>query len=582
MRLNWRLAMLVAIALLAPIGSRWAIRTFPPVHYVELLAYGWHAGSLQSLPPDDRIVLVGMDQESLTHLPLERPFYPLPRTIHANVVRQLHAAGAKVIAFDLTFSRSVPAEDPQFAAALKEAGPVLAGTDPHVTIVDGTESITFTPPTEALRPYLTACSILAPPILGRIRWVKPYVVDAASDDRYTHLTVALAEALGAHAASAPLGGDGEILIRFAGPSNTFRPVPYYQVFDGSWQQRYGADFFRDKAVLIGIIDPHVDRALTPVGDMQGVEVLAQTAQTIHQGNWVRPMNGVLATASLTIVLCLVIAACVWRFGMRWALICFAVEATVWLLAVHTVFRTRQIWINSVEPVTALALTLVVASMYEAGRVRRVFRRFMPSHVAEDMLHATTRDTPSTSEIEATIVFCDVRGSTTLAEMIPPERMEALLRQYFTAGEDAAHRLGTELDKFVGDEMMLYFQDRPGAEHHALRAVRWALDIHEACARITASGLAAPVGFHVGVGICTGTVRVGTVGARQRIQHTVMGDAVNTASRLQTLTKDLQQPTLVSESTWQHVTDRVEGTPVGEVPIRGKARPLALYAPVRLR
>jgi adenylate cyclase len=581
MRLNWRVAILAAIALLAPIGSRWAIREFPAVHRVELLVYDWHAGSLPALPPDDRIVLVGMDRESLAHLPLERPFYPLPRTIHANVVRRLQAAGAKVIAFDVWFSRSVPGEDPQFAAALREAGPVLIGSEPQVTIVDGSESIIFTPPTEALRPYVTACSILAPPKLGRFRWIDPYVVDAASLERYTHLTVALAEALGARAASAPLGGSGEILIRFAGPPDTFKPVPYYQVFDGSWQQRYGADFFRGKAVLIGIIDPLLDRGLTPVGDMQGVEVLAQAAQTIHQANWVRPLNDAV-NAALATVLCLVMAACVWRYGVRWALMCFAVEGAIWVLAAHAVFVTRQLWVNSVEPVTAFTLTLVVASVYEAGRVRRVFRRFLPSHVAEDMLHATARDTPSTSEVEATVVFCDVRGSTTLAEMIPPDRMEALLRRYFNAGEDAAHRLGTELDKFVGDEIMLYFQDRPGAEHHAVRAVRWALDIHEACAEITASGLAAPVGFRVGVGICTGMVRIGTVGARQRIQHTVMGDAVNTASRLQTLTKDLQQPTLVSETTWQHVAERVEGTPVGEVPVRGKARPLALYAPVRLR
>jgi adenylate cyclase len=450
-----------------------------------------------------------------------------------------------------------------------------------VTIVDGSERFTFTPPAEVLRPYLTACSILAPPSLGKFRWLEPYAVDADSLDRYTHLTVALAEALGADAASAPLGGNGEILIRFAGPPNTFKPVPLYQVFDGSWRQRYGPDVFRGKAVLIGIIDPLVDRALTPVGDMPGVEVLAQTAQTILQRNWIRPENEVV-NGALATLLCLLMAACVWRYGVRWALLCFAIGGATWVVAAHELFLTRRLWINTIEPVAALTLTFVVSSVYEAARVRRVFRRFLPSHVAEDMLRANSTETPSTREIETTIVFCDVRGSTTMAEMIPSDRMETLLRQYFTAGEDAARRLGTEIDKFVGDEIMLYFENRPGADDHALRAVRWAFEMHEACARISASGLADPVGFSVGVGICTGMVRIGTVGARQRIQHTVIGDAVNTASRLQALTKDLRQATLVSETTWEHVADRVEGTPVGEVPIRGKARPLKLYVPVRLK
>jgi adenylate cyclase len=334
-------------------------------------------------------------------------------------------------------------------------------------------------------------------------------------------------------------------------------------------------------VLIGVIDPLVDRALTPVGNMQGVEVLAQAAQTILQGNWVTPWNEA-ENAGLAAVLCLLMVGCIWRFGVRWALLGFVFEGAIWVLAAHRLFVTRRLWANTMEPVAALALTLVVASVYEAGRVRRVFRRFMPSTVAEHMLQANTTETPATSEIEAAIVFCDVRGSTQLAETVPSEHMEEMLRRYFTAGEDAARRLGTELDKFVGDEIMLYFEERPGAEHHALRAVRWAFEIHKACKDITASGLAGPLGFSVGVGICTGVVRIGTVGARQRIQHTVIGDAVNTASRLQSLTKDLRQTTLVDETTWEHVTGQVEGMPVGEVPIRGKARPVTLFAPVRLK
>jgi adenylate cyclase len=581
MRLNPRLVTLGAIAVLAPAATRWFIRGSPAIHRAELLIYDWHARSLPNIPPDDRIVLVGMDQESLGHLPLDRPSYPLPRTIHASVVRTLHAAGARVVAFDAFFSRSIPAEDPEFAAALSQARPVLCGTEPHVSIVDGNEVVTFTPPDEALRPYLTACSILAPPVLGKFRWLKPETIDAGSMERYTHMTVALAQAMGGSFAPAPRGGDGEFLIRFAGPPNTFKPVPLYQVFDGSWRQRFGPDFFRGKAVLIGIIDPLVDRALTPVGQMQGVEVLAQAAQTILQANWIGHWSEA-ENAGLAAALCLTMAACIWRLGVRWALLCFVIEGIGWVLAAHQMFIMRQHWADTMEPVASLALTLVVASVYEAGRVRRVFHRFLPSHVAEHMLKANATETASTRETEATIVFCDVRGSTQLAETVSSERMEELLRRYFTAGEDAARQLGTEIDKFVGDEIMLYFEDRAGAEHHALRALRWSFEIHKACKDITASGLAGELGFRVGVGMCTGVIRIGTVGARRRIQHTVIGDAVNTASRVQALTKDLQQATLVGETTWQQVTEHVEGLLVGEVPIRGKARPLKLYAPVRLK
>jgi adenylate cyclase len=581
MRLNPRVVTLGVIALLAPALSQWFVRELPALHRTELLIYDWHAGALPPIPPDDRIVLVGMDQESLGHLQLDRPSYPLPRSVHTQVVRQLHAAGAKVIAFDLLFTRSMPAEDAAFADAIKAARPVFCGIEPHAKIVDGNELIAFTPPTETLRPYLTPYSILAPPQLGKFRWFMPYAVDANSMDQYEHLSLALAEAEGGSAAQAPRGGDGEILIRFAGPANTFTPIPLYQVVDGSWLRSRGPNFFRDKAVLIGIIDPFVDRALTPVGDMQGVEVLAQAAQTVLQANWIRHWSEA-ENAVLKLALGLLLVYSILKFGFRGAFLVFALEATVWVFVAHRAFVRWQVWADTLEPIAALGLTFVAASAYEAGRVRKVFRRFMPSRVAEHMLGANPNEAPETREIEATIVFCDVRNSTGLAETLPSRQMEELLRRYFSAGEEAAERLGTELDKFVGDEIMLYFEDRRGLEHQALRAVRWAFEIQEACTEITRSGLAGDLGFRVGVGICTGVVRIGTVGAKQRIQHTVIGDAVNTASRLQTLTKELNQPIVIDETTWDRVSPWIEGQAIGDVPIRGKERPMKLYVPVRVK
>ena len=126
-----RLAVLLVIAFLVCLTGTWAVRAVPGIHLLELLAYDWHARSLPPLPADPRIVIVGMDNESLAHLPIPRPAYPLPRTIHAKVVRELHAAGAKLIGFDVMFTNSIPNEDAEFAAALKESGPVLAEIEPE-------------------------------------------------------------------------------------------------------------------------------------------------------------------------------------------------------------------------------------------------------------------------------------------------------------------------------------------------------------------------------------------------------------------------------------------------------------------
>jgi adenylate cyclase len=314
--------------------------------------------------------------------------------------------------------------------------------------------------------------------------------------------------------------------------------------------------------------------------MPGTEALLQATQAIAQNLWIRRLNQI-ASYGMTCVLALLLVVAVLRFSMRHAVAVFVAEAIVWIFLTHRAFVTVHLWIESLEPTLGLLFTLMAVSVYETARVRRVFRRFMPSGVAERMLESNPGEAAVTKEVEASVVFCDVRNSTTLAEIVSPATIDELLRRYFTAGEEAALRLGTELDKFVGDEIMLYFEDRPGFESHAVRAVRWAFDIQEACKTITDSGLAGEIGFRVGVGVATGVVRVGTVGARQRIQHTVIGDTVNTASRVQALTKEFNEPIIVAESTCLKVSDKIKCAFIREVPIRGKQNPMKLYKPVQI-
>jgi adenylate cyclase len=588
-----RLVILLCIAILTSAVSQWVVRALPGVHRLELLAYDWHSAALPTQPADDRIVIVGMDEESLSRLPLERPAYPLPRTIHAQLVRELHRAGARVIAFDVMFTRNIPEEDPGFAQAMAGHGRVWCALQPDVSFGQGEESVRFKPLAAALEPHCMGGAILAQQLFGKVRWFRPWIIDSETEAGQLHITFGIAASHMGHRGvpsirdafrlgpiEAPIGREGEVLIRFAGPGETFKPIPYHEVWSGEWEKRLGKDAFRDKAVLVGIIDPLVDRVATPLGAMQGVEVLAQGAQAVLQGNWLRPWSEA-ENSMAKLGLCVLLVLFVWKFGLRYAALAGVTLVGGWVIAAHQLFIHLGSWANIVEPAAALPVTFIAAATYETARVRRVFHRFMPSWVAEEMLKSNPGEQAGTVEREATVVFCDLRNSTKLAETLPSATVEALLRQFFVAGEEAAHRLGTELDKFVGDEIMLYFEDRPGYGDHAVRAIQWALAIVEAAEKITQSGLAGPLGFRVGVGVSTGVVRVGTVGAKQRIQHTVIGNAVNTASRLQTMSKEVNREIVVDGSTWQRAKERVEGERIGEVAVRGRTEPIQIYYPKRI-
>jgi adenylate cyclase len=585
-----RLFILITIAIVVSALGTFTVRAIPAVHRLELLTYKWHMRAMKTGPSGDHVVLVGMDQESLAHLPLDRPVYPLPRSVHAQLLRELHDAGAKAVGFDIMFIGEFPNEDPTLAAAMRDGGTVLAGAKPATITLDPVtgERFTFDEVAQSLRPYLRQVSLLVQNDLG-VMWIYPSVADEKTGKRYMHMSMALAAAyLGADGdgilhdffqvgpIKAPVGRAGELYVRFAGPAGTIQPIPYYEVFSGTWRQTRGENFFKDKIVLVGIFDQFMDRHNTPMGEMQGVEVLAQETESILAGQWITHWSEA-ANYGFRLLLCAILALATAKFGLRRALLVAIAEGAIWVTAAHQVFSAGGIWVDTVEPVGTLALTLVAFTGYEAGRIRRVFRRFMPSSIADQMLTANPEQAVSSIEKEITVVFCDVRGSTALGEQLTPDQLDKLLREYFVAGEEAALRLGTELDKFVGDEIMLFFESKPGFEDHPIRGVQWALAMHDASRRISETGMAGEMGFRVGVGLCTGRARLGLTGARHRIQHTVIGDVVNTASRLQSATKELNRATLMDQSTWERVKAHFKTEDLGEISVKGKQNPVRIFS-----
>ncbi len=593
---NWRLLILLLIGIGVPVASQWLMARLPHAHYLELLAYDWHYRALPHLRPDPRIVLIGMDDATLNALPprlLPRASYPLPRTLHAQMVDKLREAGARVIGFDMMFTRSMPAEDKIFAAAIRRHGDVVAALRPEVNLVAGEETVTFTDSAPLLRRYLRASSILVSRRFGKVRWFVPYPVDHKTSQRYLHLAVALAAAYFGDADQAPrirdtfklgrivapIGQEGEILTRYVGPSGTFQPIPYYKVFNGDWKRTHGINFFRNKIVLLGLVSKLEDRQDTPLEEMQGLEILANATQTLLQSNWLRHWSAA-ANYLVEASLCLVLIMAVWKMGLRIALAVALAEAVLWGFVSHQLFIRSGVWADTVEPISALVLTYILATGVESWRLRRVFQRFLPSVLADQMLTTGLSATTTTVGSEATVVFCDVRNYTALCEELTSEQIEELLRRYFTAGDEAAERFGEELDKYVGDEIMLHFEHRAGLESHSVRAVRWSLAMQKVAADIHASGAAGDIGFHIGIGICTGPVRIGTVGARRRFQPTVIGDAVNVASRLQEVTKVVGRDIIMAESTWRLLGDTFTTELIGDVNVRGKRHPIRVYCPLR--
>ena len=212
--------------------------------------------------------------------------------------------------------------------------------------------------------------------------------------------------------------------------------------------------------------------------------------------------------------------------------------------------------------------MLFRSPYEVLRTHRAFKTQVSVSAARSAVSGRGMQL-GTREVYVTVVFCDIRGFTSFCETHSADEVETMLQAYFEAGDKSAKRFGSELDKFMGDAILLYFFELPKQEPGAVRAIRWAWEMQRA---------ADTIGIKIGVGIASGVAREGFIGTAGRMQRTVIGDVVNLASRLQEATKTLQTPILLSEGSFSQLGEHLAAEPLGEITVRGKQMPVPVFRP----
>jgi predicted ATPase/class 3 adenylate cyclase len=198
--------------------------------------------------------------------------------------------------------------------------------------------------------------------------------------------------------------------------------------------------------------------------------------------------------------------------------------------------------------------------------------YTPKHLAEKIL--TSRSALEGERKTVTVLFCDLQGSTALAERIGPERMHELLNRFFELALTAVHRFEGTVNQFLGDGFMALFGAPVAHEDHAVRAAFAALEIREGLSTLNALRAPEEARLHVRMGANTGPVVVGGIGDNLRMDYTAIGDTTNLAARLQALAEP--DSLLVSEATHELIMPYVDCVPLGEREIKGKAQPVSVF------
>jgi class 3 adenylate cyclase len=212
---------------------------------------------------------------------------------------------------------------------------------------------------------------------------------------------------------------------------------------------------------------------------------------------------------------------------------------------------------------------------EQSRVIQLFGKYVAPEVARGVIDANGE--ARAELVEVTVLFTDLRNFTALSETLSPGTVLEVLNAHYQAIIPAVHAHGGTVNKFIGDAIMATFGAPLRQGDHAERAVRAALQMLEAmeALNVRLRERALPE-LEMGIGVATGPVVVGTLGATQRVEYAVLGDTVNTASRLEGLNKELGTRLLLSPGTRDALAGVLPTRGLGEVPVKGKAQPVPVF------
>jgi adenylate cyclase len=623
----------VAAALLAGVlGMLGFIRN------IELQTYDLRvAATARPTAPSEHVVVITIDDESIRRMEPLLGRWPWPRLVHASVIDYLAAAGAKVIGYDIGFferdirkfmvgdaewtgeesdaalvdstrkagnvvhiAEASRAEllDPSRAIAVNLSAPALNGSSPDIGCAESRP--TLTPPFPALAEASRAIghSFFVLDSNGALRRTSPIVqVEQRTVPSFALATTMAAGGTPTFAVGLDRGSGCSMMIPWRGPAEnrtgqpSFTSYSFYDVFYSQQQilegQQPGIDpvLFKNRIVIIGATAEGLKDVFTtpfPTSRISGPEVHANLVDAFlsnrvvaHAPAWVTVMTVLIAVAVVGVA---------GAYLNAWLTGAVALAFTMLFAWQAVDLFARGVWIDVTTTMLALVLAYVgdLAWKYfvegrEKRQVKKLFSRYVSKDVYDQLVANPSLAALGGARRHMTVLFSDIRGFTTMSEKGTPEDVVAQLNELFTRMVAVVFKHRGTVDKFVGDMIMALYgaplDDEDHAEHAVQTAIAMIATLHEMNQQWARQGRPQ---LGIGIGINTGDMIAGNVGSESIMSYTVIGDAVNLGARLESLNKDYGTRIIISQATRERLKGRYDIQPLGDVIVKGKSLPVAIF------
>jgi adenylate cyclase len=537
------------------------------------------------------IVMVYIDSAVKRNLgqPTDRP---LDRRFHARLLDRMRAGGAKLVLYDLILDTPSPDEkaDEEFATAIRANGRVVLVADFQKEFQANSAGEVEVPPIAVLRQAAAGIGLatIAPDAMAdsknpgvAARYIRR--LDPGTES-YSSASWVAANLLDAPVTKDESGRTRLRWLHYYCAPGEFRSFNFDTALADS-----NAKYFHDKIVVVGVSDNPDDTFRTPYSRFgsglffqgptaPGAAIHATSLLNLIRGDW---LTRISLKSEMGIIIVWGVATSILLMFLRpWYAIAIALILAALLTAVSIVLPIREhVWYAWTIPVmaqTPVALIWGVGYQYIVeARNSRLVRRALGLYYSPKLVNRIVKRDFDLSlggkEEEATVMFTDLAGFTSMSEPLSPTEVSRMLTSYFTRTSKAIKDMDGMLIKYLGDGVMAGWGAPEPDPQHAEHAVLAALTIIRAGKE---QNNGPPLRTRIGIN--TGIFLAGNLGSEDRFDYTLFGDATNFASRLEGLNKFLGTDILISEATFKQLKDGIQTRPVGRFIVVGKGKPAAVY------
>ncbi len=549
---------------------------------------------------DDRVVVIAIDEPSIEAYGR----FPWERSHYTDLLAQLSFAPPAAIGFDVIFSEptaydAVLAEEMMFGGNVAIAQAIRKDLEPIEVLPAFTEV--------AKLGHIVA----RPDPDGIIREGISYIGDFPS------LSVAMLEIyqdtldLTLSAPEAELdqifldlpepvaqGKEQHHTLNWKRPSADFPTYSFSEVASGNLDP----EIFANKLVLIGITATGFDPLQTPfelTPPSSAVYLHAVMVDNFLTDSFLRRSPQILTLAALLLIAPATMFILT-PLNLRGRLLFLALAFVGWWTVGLLSLVYAQLLLPEIAPLGTIllaAITLQFYEQYEKQELMNLFARHVSPEMAEVIWQRKTeiftKGQLEPQELTATVLFSDIRGFTKISEHFPPEELLPWLNEYLHEMTLCVIHHGGIVDKYIGDGIMAVFgvpfarETEAEIQQDAIAAIAASLEMHEKLKPLNESLAAKGLPqIEIGVGIHTGKVVAGTVGGQERLSYSVVGDTVNTSSRLESLNKKISEKrdrpfnVVLSQATFQLIHNNYITESLGSMAIRGRDEAMQLYTVIR--